>query len=149
MLDAHSVQLIKQTTAAIRQQTAAINTQTYRNLQRDHPQAYAILAKAKLPPLGSVVAGYAAGIDNLEPFLRHAPNIARVHQRVQLRPEHFAMLSDALFSAMREVLEPQQLSDEALAAWRGAFAQLAATLIELQARLEPINAVAPSTADSE
>lgn len=148
MLDAHAIQLIQQTTAAIKQQTAAINTLTYQHLKRDHPSAYTILAKAKLPPLGSVVASYAASIDNLEPFLRHAPNIARVHQRVQLRPEHFDMLGDSLFSAMRQVLDPQQLSTEALAAWRGAFAQLAATLIELQARLENPAAL-PATADHE
>lgn len=149
MLDEHSVQLIKQTTALIRQHSAAINEQTYRDLQRDHPPAYAILARAKLPPLGTVVAGYAASIDNLEPFLRHAPNIARVHQQVQLRPEHFAMLSAALFGAMRQVIGPQQLPEAALDAWRGAFAQLAATLIELQARLESASATSPSTADSE
>lgn len=101
------------------------------------------MLRAGLPPLASIVASYAASIehrassiDNLGPFLNHAPKIARVHQRIDLQEEHFAMLADALFPAFRQALGTELLSEAAMQAWRSAYEQLANTLIKLQKEIE-------------
>ncbi|MDP3817066.1 globin domain-containing protein [Pseudomonas sp.] len=135
-LDNAAIQLIKQSAAAIKGQSAEINRLVYQNLNQYHPTAYALLQRAGLPPLASIVASYAASIDNLEPFLKHAPKIAQVHHRIDLQEEHFEMVASALFTAFRQVLDRETLCDAAIQAWRSAYEQLANTLIRLQRELQ-------------
>jgi len=134
-IDDAAIQLIKHSAAAIRGQAAEINRLVYQNLEAHYPTAYALLQQAGLPPLASIVASYAASIDNLEPFLKHAPRIAQVHQRIDLREEHFAMVASALFAALRQALDRETLCDTAIQAWRSAYDQLANILIRLQKEL--------------
>jgi hemoglobin-like flavoprotein len=135
-LDITATQLIKQSAAAIKGQSAEINRLVYQNLNQDYPAAYALLQQAGLPPLASIVASYAASIDNLEAFLKHAPKIAQVHHRIDLQEEHFAMVASALFTAFRQALDRETLSDAAIQAWRSAYDQLANTLIRLQREIQ-------------
>lgn len=134
-IDDVAVRLIKQSAGAIKAQSAEINRLAYQHLDTHHPAAHALLLHAGLPPLAGIVVSYAASIDNLEPFLKHAPKIARVHQRIDLQEEHFAMLASALFVALRQALDREALSDAAIQAWRSAYDQLATTLIKLQREL--------------
>ena len=133
--DDAAIRLIKHSAAAIRGQAAEINRLVYQNLEAHHPTAYALLQQAGLPPLASIVASYAANIDNLEPFLKHAPRIARVHQRIDLQEAHFEMVASALFTALRQALDREALPDTAIQAWRSAYDQLANILIRLQKEL--------------
>lgn len=134
-IDQHSVQLIKHSAGAIKEQAHAINRLVYEHLRRDHPAAYGLLQQAGLPPLASIVANYAAGIDNLEVFLGHAPKIALTHQRIDLQEAQFENVASALFLAFRQALDPDVLSDDALLAWRRAYDHLANILIRLQQAL--------------
>ncbi len=131
-IDLQSLQLIKQTAAAIKTQTQSINRQVYLNLEQEHPAAHAILQHAGFPPLAGIVASYASNVDNLEAFLQHAPKIVQAHRRIDLQESHFSMLADALFKAMRQTLSDEALPDIALQAWRRAYDHLATILIQQQ-----------------
>ncbi|WP_137888580.1 globin domain-containing protein [Pseudomonas sp. 2FE] len=135
-IDNTAVQLIKQTAGAIREKSQEINQLVYENLSKDHKPAYAILQRAGLPSLAGIVASYAASIDNLEPFLKHAPKIARMHHRINLQEEHFEMVANALFSAFRQALGTEAISEAAIHAWRCAYEHLANTLITLQKEIQ-------------
>jgi hemoglobin-like flavoprotein len=134
-IDDTAVQLIKQSAAAIKAQAQHINQLVYQYLDKHYPTAYALLQQAGLPPLANIVASYAANIDNLEPFLKHAPKIAQVHHRIDLQEEHFEMVASALFAAFRQALDREALSDAAMQAWRSAYDRLAEILIQLQREL--------------
>lgn len=134
-IDDTAVQLIKQSAGAIKAQAQQINQLVYEHLDKHHPTAYALLQRAGLPPLANIVAGYAANIDNLEPFLKHAPKIAQVHHQIDLQEEQFEMVASALFAAFHQALDREALSDASMRAWRSAYDHLANILIELQRQL--------------
>lgn len=136
-LDAQTLSLVKQTAPALKAQAAAINQQVYANLAAEHPAAHDLLRQANFPPLAAIVASYAASLDNLEPFLRHAPKIARVHQRIDLQDVHFDMLGKALQDALHSVLGTS-VAEDTLLAWGAAYHHLAAILIRLQRELPPL-----------
>lgn len=136
-LDAQALSLVKQTAPVLKAQTAAINQQVYANLAAEHPSAHELLRQANFPPLAAIVASYVASLDNLEPFLRYAPKIARVHQRIDLQEVHFDMLGKALQSALHSVLGAS-VEEDALLAWGAAYQHLAAILIRLQRELPPL-----------
>ncbi|MBD9415738.1 hypothetical protein IB234_14345 [Pseudomonas sp. PDM16] len=142
-LDAPAAGLIKQSAPLLRQHGAAINRRLYDTLAQHYPSAYALLERTDFPPLASVVASYAASVDNLEPFLRHAPKIARVHQHIGLQEAHFDMLGSALQDALKTVLA-DLAPPAALAAWAEAYRQLAVILIRLQRELPALPAPTPS-----
>ena len=142
-LDTQAASLIRQSAPLLKAHGPAINQRLYALLAAHHPAAHALLQRADFPPLAAVVASYAASVDDLEPFLRHAPKIARVHQRIGLQEAHFDMLGSALQDAIGDVLGPL-VPAEALSAWGAAYQQLAVILIRLQRELPPLPTPTPS-----
>ena len=84
--------------------------------------------------LASAVLAYAQNIDNLGVLTEAVERIAQKHVGLQILPEHYPYVADALLAAIREVLG-EAATDEILAAWGEAYWFLADILIGREQQL--------------
>ncbi|GHE63243.1 flavohemoprotein [Camelimonas fluminis] len=79
--------------------------------------------------LAGAILAYAQNIDNLEALTGAVERIAQKHVGLQILPEHYPYVADALLAAIRTVLG-DAATDEIMDAWGEAYWFLADVLIE-------------------
>lgn len=84
--------------------------------------------------LAFAILAYAQNIDNLAALAPAVERIAQKHVGLQILPEHYPYVADALLGAIREVLG-EAATGEVLAAWGEAYWFLADILIARESRL--------------
>jgi len=89
------------------------------------------------------VYAYADTIDQLADLGPMIERIAQKHVALNIRPEHYPLVGEALLGAIRDVLG-QAATDEVLEAWAEAYAFLADVLIERERNLYQETDAAPA-----
>jgi len=84
--------------------------------------------------LTGAILAYAANIDNLSALAPAVERIAQKHVGLQILPEHYPYVGEALLGAIKAVLG-DAASDETLAAWGEAYGFLANILIAREGRI--------------
>jgi nitric oxide dioxygenase len=84
--------------------------------------------------LATAILGYAANIENLAALAPAVERIAQKHVGLQILPEHYPHVADALLGAIKAVLG-DAATDEILAAWGEAYWFLAHILIAREERI--------------
>lgn len=122
----------------------AISSRMYDILFEKYPDTRAMFNKApEQQPniLAAAVAAYARNIDNLGSLADAVSKISATHVRSNVKPEHYPMLGDALFTAMQDVLG-EEATPDVLEAWKEAYFFLADILIEQEQILYDTKATA-------
>ncbi|MET4898323.1 NO-inducible flavohemoprotein [Sphingomonadaceae bacterium jetA1] len=84
--------------------------------------------------LATAILAYGANIDNLGALAPAVERIAQKHVGLQILPEHYPYVAEALLGAIRHVLG-EAATDEILAAWGEAYWFLANILIAREGRI--------------
>lgn len=129
--------IIKATAPILKQHGEAITTVMYKVLFEKYPQTQALFKDASADQhkkLANAVYAYAANIDQLENLNKGIEQMASVHVKTLVLPEHYPMVGDALLQAIKSVLG-DGASDEVMAAWQEAYGFLATVLIAREKEL--------------
>ncbi len=129
--------IIKATAPILKQHGEAITTAMYKVLFEKYPQTQALFKDASADQhkkLANAVYAYAANIDQLENLGKGIEQMASVHVKTFVLPEHYPMVGDALLQAIKSVLG-DGASDEVMAAWEEAYGFLATVLIAREKEL--------------
>jgi nitric oxide dioxygenase len=121
-----------------------ISSRMYDILFEKYPDTRAMFSQApEQQPniLAAAVAAYARNIDNLGSLADAVSKISKTHVRNNVKPEHYPMLGDALFTAMQDVLG-DAATPEVLEAWKEAYFFLSDILIEQEQVLYDTKATA-------
>src|SRR5690606_10590530 len=84
--------------------------------------------------LTSAILAYASNIDNLGALAPAVERIAQKHVGLQILPEHYPHVAEALLGAIKKVLS-EAATEEILAAWGEAYWFLANILIAREGRI--------------
>lgn len=129
--------IIKATAPILKEHGEAITTAMYKVLFEKYPQTQALFKDASADQhkkLANAVYAYAANIDHLENLTKGIEQMALVHVKTHVLPEHYPMVGDALLQAIKSVLG-ENATDEIMAAWEEAFGFLAKVLIAREQEL--------------
>lgn len=129
--------IIKATAPVLKQHGEAITTAMYKVLFEKYPQTQELFKHAspeQHKKLANAVYAYAANIDHLENLAKGIEQIATVHVKTNILPEHYPMVGDALLQAIKSVLG-DAATDEIMAAWEEAYGFLANVLMAREKEL--------------
>lgn len=129
--------IIKATAPVLKEHGEAITTAMYKVLFEKYPQTQELFKNAspdQHKKLANAVYAYAANIDQLENLGKGIEQMASVHVKTNVLPEHYPMVGDALLQAIKTVLG-DAATDEVMAAWEEAFGFLAEVLIKREKEL--------------
>ena len=129
--------IIKATAPILKQHGEAITTAMYKVLFEKYPQTQELFKDASADQhkkLANAVYAYAANIDHLENLTKGIEQMASVHVKTHVLPEHYPMVGDALLQAIKSVLG-DGASDEIMAAWEEAYGFLATVLMTREREL--------------
>lgn len=139
-LDPRTISLVTATVPAIEAHGLEIVHEMYRRLFQT-PEIRDLFnqsnqgdAGAQPRALTGAILAYAKNIGNLSALAPAVERIAQKHVGLQILPEHYPYVADALLGAIRHVLG-EAASDEVLAAWGEAYWFLANILIARETRL--------------
>lgn len=124
-LEAHGLEIVRTMYAHMFQnpEIAALFNQSHHSKDGSQPKA-----------LTGAILAYARNIDNLAALTPDVERIAQKHVGLQILPEHYPHVADALLAAIEEVLGDAATPD-VLAAWGEAYWFLADILIGREASL--------------
>ncbi|MEA1879978.1 MAG: globin domain-containing protein [Campylobacterota bacterium] len=123
--------IIKSTAPVLKENGEAITTEMYKVLFSKYPETQTLFKDAtpdQHKKLANAVYAYAANIDKLENLSKGIEQMATVHVKTNVRPEHYPMVGDALLQAIKTVLG-EGATDEVMKAWEEAYGFLAEVLI--------------------
>jgi nitric oxide dioxygenase len=129
--------IIKSTAPLLKENGEAITTQMYKVLFSKYPETQVLFKDAspqQHKKLANAVYAYAANIDKLENLSKGIEQMAAVHVKTKVMPEHYPMVGDALLQAIKSVLG-NRASDEVMSAWEEAYGFLADILIAREKEL--------------
>ena len=129
--------IIKATAPVLKEHGEAITTAMYKVLFEKYPETQELFKNAdpdQHKKLANAVYAYAANIDQLENLGKGIEQMASVHVKTNVLPEHYPMVGDALLQAIKTVLG-DAATDEVMAAWEEAFGFLAGVLINREKEL--------------
>jgi nitric oxide dioxygenase len=127
--------IIKSTVPLLESGGEALTTHFYKMLFRDYPQVMPLFNQAhqgtgdQPRALANGVLMYARHIDRLDQLGGLVSAIVNKHVAVNILPEHYPLVGDALLRAIREVLGAEIATDAVIEAWGAAYQQLADILI--------------------
>ena len=130
-------ELIKATAPLIKEKGEDITTAMYAILFANHPEAKELFVNStpdQYKKLAKAVYAYAANIDKLENLTKGIETITTAHVKVNILPEHYPLVAEALLSAIKEVLG-DAATDEIVKAWGEAYGFLADVLIAKEKEL--------------
>jgi len=130
-------EIIKATAPVLKEHGEAITTAMYKVLFSKYPETQELFKDATADQhkkLASAVYAYAANIDKLENLGKGIEQMATVHVKTNVKPEHYPMVGDALLQAIKSVLG-DGATDEVMAAWEEAYGFLANVLIAREKEL--------------
>jgi len=123
--------IIKATAPVIKEHGEAITTAMYDILFTKHPEAKELFKNAapdQHKKLAAMVYAYAANIDNIGALSQGVEKVANIHVNVNVKPEHYPWVGEALLGAIKEVLG-EAATPEIMNAWKEAFFFLADVFI--------------------
>ncbi|GEO12524.1 NO-inducible flavohemoprotein [Microvirga aerophila] len=129
-----TVHLVKATVPAIREHGLAITRRMYERMFRNEEirnlfnQSHHGETGSQPKALATAVLAYAQNIDNLGALAPAVERIAQKHVGLNILPEHYPHVAEALLGAIKDVLG-DAATDEILAAWGEVYWFLAHVLI--------------------
>lgn len=139
-LSAQTVALVKATVPALEAHGLDIVREMYSRMFRN-PEIRDLFNQSHHGDAGSqpraltgAILAYASNIDNLGALAPAVERIAQKHVGLQILPEHYPYVADALLGAIKAVLG-DAATDEVLAAWGEAYWFLANILIAREGRI--------------
>lgn len=124
-LEAHGIDIVREMYARMFQnpEISALFNQSHQGASEAQPRA-----------LTGAILAYANNIDNLTALVPAVERIAQKHVGLQILPEHYPHVAEALLGAIRAVLG-EAATDEVLEAWGEAYWFLANILIARERRI--------------
>ena len=129
--------IIKATAPVLKDKGEEITTAMYKVLFSKYHETQELFKDAspeQHKKLANAVYAYAVNIDKLENLGKGIEQMAMVHVKTKVKPEHYPMVGDALLQAIKEVLG-DAASDEIMSAWEEAYGFLANVLIAREKEL--------------
>ncbi len=139
-LSTQTIELVKATLPALNAHGLEIVQEMYARMFRNPEirelfnQSHHGAGDAQPRALTGAILAYASNIDNLGALAPAVERIAQKHVGLQILPEHYPHVADALLGAIRHVLG-DAATDPVLAAWGEAYWFLADILIAREKRL--------------
>lgn len=149
MLSPQQISLIKATVPLLETGGEALTRHFYQLMFSQYPEVRALFNQAhqasgsQQRALANAVLMYARHIDKLEALGPLVGQIVNKHVSLQILPEHYPIVGSCLLQAIREVLGAEIATDEVIAAWAGAYGQLADILIGAEESAYAATADAP------
>jgi nitric oxide dioxygenase len=149
MLSPQQISLIKATVPLLETGGEALTRHFYQLMFSQYPEVRALFNQAhqasggQQRALANAVLMYARHIDKLEALGPLVGQIVNKHVSLQILPEHYPIVGSCLLQAIREVLGAEIATDEVIAAWAGAYGQLAEILIGAEEAAYAATASAP------
>ncbi|HUE92503.1 NO-inducible flavohemoprotein [Pseudomonas sp.] len=149
MLSPQQITLIKATVPLLETGGEALTRHFYQLMFSQYPEVRALFNQAhqasgsQQRALANAVLMYARHIDKLEALGPLVGQIVNKHVSLQILPEYYPIVGSCLLQAIREVLGAEIATDEVIAAWAGAYGQLADILIEAEESVYAATADAP------
>ena len=149
MLSPAQTALIKATVPLLESGGEALTRHFYQMMLSEYPEVRALFNQAhqasggQQRALANAVLMYARHIDRLEALGPLVGQIVNKHVSLQILPEHYPIVGSCLLQAIREVLGAEIATDEVIAAWAGAYGQLADILIGAEEAAYAATAEAP------
>lgn len=128
--------IVKATVPILETGGEALTTHFYHLLLTTYPQVQPLFnqahqASGRQPrALASSILAYAKHIENLAPLKGAVERITNKHVALQILPEHYPLVGEALLRAIREVLGIEVATDDVISAWGSAYGELADLLIK-------------------
>lgn len=135
MLKPETIQIVKSTAPLLREKGEEVTTRMYEILFSRYPETKELFKNApkeQYKILANAIIAYSSNVDNLEALGKAIDTMAKKHVETNVQPEHYPMVGDALITAIKEVLNPDE---EVLKAWEEAYNFLADVLIEEEKKL--------------
>lgn len=135
MLSVEQRAIIKATVPLLETGGEALTTHFYRMMLNEYPEVRPLFNQAHQASgdqpraLANGVLMYARHIDQLEQLGGLVGQIINKHVALQILPEHYPIVGKCLLRAIEEVLGSDIATPEVIAAWAGAYGQLADILI--------------------
>lgn len=135
-----TIELVKATAPALSQHGLAITQKMYEHLFKDEEirdlfnQSHQGQNGSQPKALAAAILAYAENIDNLGVLAPAVERIAQKHTGLNILPEHYPFVANALLRAIGDVLG-EAASDEILKAWGEAYWFLAEILIGREAQI--------------
>lgn len=148
MLSQQSKDIIAATLPVVREQACAITRVFYPLMFERYPAVKSYFNEAhqrqgtQPQALANAVVAYAANLDRLELLGDAVSLIVQKHVSLNIQPAHYPIVGECLLAAISQVLGVAA-SDEVLAAWGEAYAQLADILIAAEEQRYQHNAGKP------
>src|SRR3954465_10765061 len=143
-----TIDLVKATVPALETHGLAITQRMYARMF-ENPDIRDLFNQSHHGETGSqpkalavAVLAYARNIDNLGALASRGERIAQKHVGLQILPEHYPAVAEALLGAIKDVLG-DAATDEVLAAWGEAYWFLADILIGREKRIYDETAASP------
>lgn len=139
-LSPRTIELVKATVPALEARGLDIVHEMYARMFRDPEirdlfnQSHHGVSDAQPRALTGAILGYASNIDNVTALAPAVERIAQKHVGLQILPEHYPHVANALLGAIEHVLG-DAATEEILAAWGEAYWFLANILIAREKRL--------------
>lgn len=139
-LSPRTIELVKATVPALEARGLDIVHEMYARMFENPEirdlfnQSHQGVSDAQPRALTGAILAYASNIDNLSALAPAVERIAQKHVGLQILPEHYPHVADALLAAIRQVLG-EAATEEVLAAWGEAYWFLAGILIAREKRL--------------
>lgn len=147
-LSDRAIDLVKRTVPALEAHGTAITDRMYEILFRDPAirdlfnQSHHGDSGTQSKALTAAIIAYARNIDNLGALASRVERITQKHVALNIRPEHYPAVAEALLGAIKGVLGAAA-TDEILAAWGEAYWFLADLLMAREASIYSRLAAAP------
>src|SRR5690349_19430055 len=133
-LDDRTIDIVKATVPALEKVGTAITDRMYQRLFRTEEirdlfnQSHHGETGSQSKALTAAIVAYARNIDNLAILATRVERIAQKHVGLNILPEHYPHVAEALLGAIKDVLG-DAATDQILAAWGEAYWYLAEVLI--------------------
>src|SRR5919112_706372 len=147
-LSDQTIAVVKATVPALQEHGLAITRRMYDLMFRDETirdlfnQSHHGETGSQPKALAAAVLAYAQNIDNLGALAPAVERIAQKHVGLNILPEHYSHVAEALLGAIKDVLGTAA-TDEILAAWGEAYWFLAHVLIGRESTIYSSLASAP------
>jgi len=143
-----TIHLVKATVPALQEHGLAVTRRMYERMFRNEEirdlfnQSHHGEAGSQPKALASAILAYAQNIDNLGALAPAVERIAQKHVGLNILPEHYPHVAEALLGAIKDVLG-DAATDEILSAWGEAYWFLAHVLIGREKAIYTSLAAAP------
>src|ERR687894_1345924 len=147
-LSAHTIALVKATVPALEAQGVAITRRMYERMFQNEAirdlfnQSHHGEAGSQPKALAAAILAYARNIEGLAALAPAVERIAQKHAGLNILPEHYPFVAEALLGAIKDVLG-DTATGEILAAWGEAYWYLAHVLIGREKAIYTSLAAAP------